>query len=348
MGAEHSISLSSAAGIIRSLEKCGVPVIKIGIRRDGDWFIFRGSTDLIPNGEWERADIVPAYPVRILGECGFFACGEILSVRAAIIALHGDFGEDGTVQGALRTAGIPYAGCGVCAGAICADKAICKMLAEYSGVPTVPWVLYTKCDVGAPCGYGNVCRDKRLAISEAQRKFGFPMFVKPAGLGSSIGASCAMNAEELSLAIDKAAAEGDGRVLIERHIDILCELECAYLEMDGRAIYTSAGSILADGGFYDFKTKYEALKKVKVDDSAEICSDVGQRLQDYCKRLVAVTGIRQLARIDFFLSKDKDVYFNEINTFPGMTESSLYPRLVAKAGVDFDKLAISLTDGACL
>lgn len=348
MGAEHSVSLHTAYSIISSLERRGVPVLKIGITRDGAWYTYVGDTAAIPAGEWELGELAPTYPVRLGQRSGFLSGCDLVTAFAAFIALHGNFGEDGIVQGALTSAGIKYVGCGVSAGAVCSDKAYTKILAESIGIPTVPWVLYISRASGKKEGYGNVFANKTTAVSEAIKRLGFPMFVKPTCLGSSIGAGRANNIEELDRAIDTAALAGDGRVLIERAVNSVCELECAYLSVDGEEIYTEPGSIRTDGGFYDFSTKYEGCGKAIVSPTSDVRRDITRELCGYARELVALLGIRQLSRIDFLLDGDGKIYFNEINTFPGMTESSLYPELLRLVGVDFDRLIGILADGARL
>jgi len=348
MGAEHSVSLHTAYSIIRSLERCGACVLKIGITRDGTWYTYAGDTAAIPTGEWESGELSLTYPVRLGQRSGFLSGSDVITVGAAFIALHGNFGEDGVIQGALTSAGIKYVGCGVSAGAACADKAYTKMLAESIGIPTVPWVLYINRGSGEKEGYGNVFVDKATAVCEAVKRLGFPMFVKPASLGSSIGAGRANNIEELNRAIDAAASAGDGRVLIERAVNLICELECAYLFAEGEEIYTEPGSIRTDGGFYDFSAKYGGGGKALVSPTADLGQSISLELCRYARGLVALLGIRQLSRIDFLLDGDGKIYFNEINTFPGMTESSLYPELLRRVGVDFDKLIGAFVNGARL
>ena len=309
-GAEHDISRRSAEYLISLAKKRkNTRLLPILIDRGGEWFIEDGSHRL------------PTYPVRLFGRSGLLADGKIIAVDAAIPVLHGDFGEDGRVQGALECAGISYAGAGVYAGGAALDKCHTKIIAERLGIPTVEWVEV------------RIENDAALvrAVSEAEEKIGYPMFVKPVCLGSSIGASVVRRRSELRSAILSAATLGDGRALVERLVEDKRELECALIVKDGELLVSRPAEVLSSG-FYSFVEKYSENTHTRLILSADIGEDEADRLAGYSRALFSALSLRDLARIDFFLSGG-NIYLNEVNTMPGFTASSLYPRLIASLGI---------------
>ena len=181
---------------------------------------------------------------------------------------------------------------------------------------------------------------KRLA-----EKLGYPLFIKPARAGSSIGIGKAETPEQLTLAIESALRVSDGRIIVEKLIDSPTELECAYLggQYD---IYTAPGSVVSDGEPYSYDRKYSSSRGVSISKKADVSDEIKEKIKDYSKRLKVFSGLRDIGRFDYFLS-DGNLYFNEVNSFPGMTESSLYPEMLALCGVslsDFVKSLVSMLD----
>ena len=320
-GVEREISEISAQSLCRMIDQTAYEIIPIGISPDGAWYAYYGEHEKIGNGAWLRdgKNLRPTFPVKIGEKSGFLIDGEILPVYCAIPCLHGNLGEDGTVQGALRTARIKYVGQDVYSSAITSDKAYTKLVAEHLSVPTAKWTLLTR-------------EDAHHALSLAEAAVGFPMFLKPARLGSSIGAHPVYDSEGFYAAYRDAYAL-DGRVLVEELIPIKYELECAYLSTDGEIRLAPYGKILSDGAFYDFGAKYDGKLSPKTSAEERCGSSLEADLCDYATRIVDFVGIRDLARIDFFVTTEEKIFFNEINVFPGMTESSLYPKLTEQMGL---------------
>ena len=264
---------------------------------------------------------IPTYPVRISEKSGFILNGEILEVAAAIPLLHGDFGEDGKIQGALSTAHIPFVGCECFSGAVASDKIYSKIIAEHLSVPTVKWVLADK-----ESTYPE-------AKKEAEESIGYPMFIKPPTLGSSIGAHKVSCEKEFKDAFLDAKSSGDGRVLIEKYVDTVCEIECAVF-YDKKMLFAPYGRICTDGAVYDYLGKYENRSSPTVIHGKGV-NPKEEKIIEYSKRIAEFLMLRHLSRIDFFLSSDGEIYFNEINTFPGMTSTSLYPLITEDMGYGY-------------
>lgn len=322
-GQEHQISCLSACRIFRYIKSGFKSPVCIYISRDGGWYFFPSGEMLIATAESiDISGLTPTYPVLIRGKSGFILDGGVLKVDCCIPALHGDFGEDGVVQGALECAKIPYVGQSVLQGALCADKEYTKLVAISAGIPTAPYTVYRS------SVYDKKTADKLLA--EAKAAFGYPMFIKPAGLGSSIGARAVRSDTEFHEALRSAVEICRGKVLIEALVPTELELECAYLG-GSHGTVTAPGSVCASGDFYDFKRKY-IDKSAKTRVTADIPESIGALAREYSERLITLLSLRDIARIDFFLSNGK-LIFNEINTFPGFTEDSLYEKMLCEAGI---------------
>lgn len=295
-GHEHSVSVSGAENLLSLIDGERYGVYTVIIEKNGKMRLSEGGAEL--------------FPVMREGKGVFLTDkGDILRVDCAFPLLHGDFGEDGSVQGLLTSLNIPFVGSDTRASAICLDKAVTKAAAEALGIPTVPWRLITD-------GHGADLTP--------------PLFIKPDCLGSSVGASPARSDEELISAIATASELGGRRVLAERLIEPLRELECAYFSAQGEEFVSRPGEILCDG-FYSYGRKYSEGAAEGV-CRAELPARITERIREWAMELCRFIGVRHLARVDFFLSGD-DLYFNEINTMPGMTERSLYLRLLESEGI---------------
>ena len=244
--------------------------------------------------------------------------GERIEIDCAIPLLHGDYGEDGVVQGALECADIPYVGCDVSASALCRDKGIVKIIAEHIGIPTLPHRIV---------GVGS-------AHPKAEHKIPLPAFVKPAGLGSSIGAMAAYDEKNLGEAIENALSLCD-RVIIEPCLINKRELECGYFSDGEREIFTEPGEIHICGS-YGYEQKYHD-PQIRLSPVADIPKHLSERIREYSARLVHYLGVRHISRVDFFLSGE-EIYFNEINTMPGFTDGSLYRMMMSAIGIDEGEL----------
>ncbi len=305
-GAENAISQKSAENLISYIDKKRYTPLPVEIKKNGDWYIRTGLSD------------VPTFPIVKHGKGGFILDSEFISVFCAVICLHGEYGEDGNVQGTLRTAHIPYIGQDVYASSLTSDKAYTKIIAEHLGIPTARWMI-------------SSALDAKAVKAEAEEKIGYPMFIKPARLGSSVGAHPVYSAEEFINAYSEALSHGEKRILIEELVNIKYEAECAFLETDKKH-FIPDGKIFTDGKFYGYREKYlENAPKTETDPDGKI--EIQKKMTEYSRLLVDSIGIRHISRIDFFVTEDNKVIFNEINTVPGMTDTSLYPKLTENTGL---------------
>ena len=326
---EHAISCVSAGSILRHLDPRRFEVVPVGIARDGSWL----RTDADPDQL--------AITDRRLPEVGGHTdtplqrAAEILAgVDVVFPILHGPYGEDGTIQGLLELAGLPYVGAGVFASAAGMDKEFSKKLMGAAGLPIGDYV---------------VLRPKQAApTSEEIERLGFPMFVKPARGGSSIGVSRVLDVTELPEAIAEARRH-DPKVIIEAAIDGR-EVECGVLEFpDGSVKASAIGEIrVAVGGrddsFYDFETKY-LDDAAELDVPAKVDDDTADVLRELTIRTFNALDCQGLARVDFFLTKDGPVV-NEINTMPGFTTISMYPQMWSASGIEYDTLVGTMVETA--
>lgn len=309
-GYESEVSLRGAENIRPIIEK-NYRCLSVFIDKDGRW-LFDGKEVLLKKG-------------------GIVVEGEYVGIDCAFPLLHGDFGEDGRVQGALDCASIPYVGCDTTVSGICRDKFVVKSVAKSLGIPTLPCILGLKSE-----GIDKI-------VTESEEKVGYPAFIKPTALGSSVGASSAADRDELIAAL-KNAFSLSGRVIIEPCLALKRELECGYFGAKGKELFTKCGEILCDG-FYSYDKKYSS-PEIKILPRAEVGEEINAKIQDYAAMLVRALGIRGLSRIDFFLSGDS-LYFNEINSMPGMTKASLYPKMIESAGISLGE-SIDLLIQDCL
>lgn len=336
---EHKISCLSAGSVLAQLDPARYDVVPVGITPDGAWVL--GPTDPaelrlqgreLPEVTSGRPVALPADPTR--RELIALDDGSSLGrVDVVLPVLHGPGGEDGTVQGLLESAGVPYVGAGVLSSAASMDKDITKRLLRDAGLAVGDVVVLT--------------RDRDTLTDDERARLGLPVFVKPARAGSSVGITRVADWADLDTAIATARAE-DPKVLVEAAI-VGREIECGVLEHpDGRVEASVPAEIRVvggDAGWYDFDTKY-------LDDACEL--DVPAKLDDDVAEAVRATAVavfqamdvEGLARVDFFLTADGSLVVNELNTVPGFTATSLYPRMWATAGVDYPTLLTTLVETA--
>ena len=298
-GREREVSIRGRNHVLPLIDADKYEIIEIHIDNDGRWMTENG--EVCPHGG------------------GFIHTEEekFTHVDCAIPLLHGDFGEDGRVQGALECASIPYVGCDVSAAAVCRDKVFVKTVARHIGVPTLPFIL--------------TLRDEGIdyAVRQAEESFSYPMFIKPTSLGSSVGASAAESRRELISALTVAFTLSE-RVMIEPCLTDKRELECGYLGVKGKELFTNPGEILCDG-LYSYEEKYSSCRVALV-IRAKLSDPQREAICEYSRRLVRTLGVRDLCRVDFFLSGN-EIYFNEINTMPGFTDGSLYAKMIEAYGI---------------
>ena len=311
--AEHEVSLRSAYSVLESMSKSKYIVYKIGITKDGKWYLFEGDNELILKGEWLQNGKNTPIRVDFCRKC-FVIGGECIRPDVAFGVLHGDYGEDGRVTALFELLGIKAVGCPSASGALCMDKVLCKLVAMEHLVPVVPYAVVT--DAECDCDFeGDV-------------------FVKPSKSGSSIGVSRASGKEQISSAIAEALKYSSS-VLIEKAIKG-AECEVALTEMNGRVIVSEVGQIVYKSDFYDYSTKY-ASNTVKYKIPAKISEECRILCKKYAIEMFRALGCKGLCRADFFVCGD-EVYFNEVNSMPGFTAISMYPMLMKHKGYKMSAL----------
>ena len=337
MSPEHAVSLRSAESVLNNLNPEKYNIYPVGITRDGRWLHF-SSTDysLLPSGEWEHyPDNYPVAisPVRGQGLLCFEADGiSNIALDVVFPVLHGENGEDGAIQGLMQLSGIPCVGSNVAASAVCMDKTLTKLVVDHIGQPQAAWVLVRRCEIQ---------HRMEAILAQLQAKFSFPMFVKPAGTGSSVGVSKAIDALSLQKAL-RLAAEYDEKILVEEFIHGR-EVEVAVMGNDS-PIASICGEIDSGAEFYDYDAKYVTDTSVAY-IPARITEDVAEQVRDAAVKIYSALGCRGLSRVDFFVTyADNRMVFNEINTLPGFTSISMYPKLFDASGVEYSVLLDRLLD----
>ena len=335
---EHDVSLRSARAVISHLPK-DVQVLLIGITRKGAWYRYDGSPDCLTDNSWlsDESKIFPLYAS--LSERGVLIeqNGTRHKIDAVFPVLHGQNCEDGRLQGFLDTLGVPYVGCGCSASVLGMDKVTAKIIATEGGIPVARFLLVTKDELSKEGGLS-------LAVARVEQKFPtYPVFVKAVCSGSSVGAYRANDRAELENALT-LAAEVDERILVEEFI-VGKEVECAVLQAGGKTVAFTPGEIDPGAEFYDYDTKYTA-DTASYYIPARISEEALSAVRDYAMRIFGLLGCRHLSRVDFFVTEDERVIFNEINTLPGFTSISMYPKLCEHGGVSFDALVATLVKEA--
>ncbi len=347
---EHAVSCATAAGVMRAIDRDVYDVLPIGIAKDGRWVVASGDAGalelspghipevdgsgaavLVPLSTTERSmrTLEPGAPPTALGE-----------VDVVFPLLHGPFGEDGTIQGLLELADIRYVGSGVLASAVMMDKHYMKIVFTGHGLPVGPYVVITDREWQ---------RDPPASM-DAVAALDWPVFVKPARAGSSMGITKVSEPEALRTAIE-FAREHDPKVIVESGI-VGREIECGVLEgRDGAPARTSeVGEIQVVQGhdFYDFEAKYLAEQDVELTCPAKVPDEVSDEVRRVAAAAFEAAGCEGLARVDCFYTEHGDVIINEINTMPGFTPQSMYPRMWAASGLDYPDLIDELIQLALL
>lgn len=338
---EHTISCVSASSILANLDPERFEVVPIGITREGGWVLGTDDPDVLRIHGRELPSVQSGQPVVLAGDptrrelVGVEPGAEALGgVDVVFPVLHGAFGEDGTIQGLLELAGIPYVGAGVLASATAMDKVFAKKLLAADGLP-----------VG---DYALIARDETTVRAADRERLGLPVFVKPARAGSSIGISKVTDWAEVDAAIAHARVT-DPRVLVEAAV-VGRELECGVLEFpDGRveASLPAEIRVLTDDetAWYDFETKYLG-DAAELDIPAKVDDEVTERLRAMAIRAFHAVDCQGLARVDFFVGSDGALTINEVNTMPGFTTTSAYPKMWEVTGMDYPSLLSTLVDTA--
>ena len=327
MSSEHEVSRVSVGNFVNNIDREKYETLAVGITKEGCWLYTEATAAQMADGSWEElAGNMPCVISPDRADHGmilFTPEGHVEKVHVDVVipVLHGLWGEDGTVQGLLELAGIPYVGCGVLASAVCMDKAVANALFEANGVPHTRWLAADRWEIES---------DLEGVCEGVEKKLGWPVFVKPANAGSSVGISKVSSRDELKKAID-LALENDRKVVFEAFVDGQ-EVECAVIGSDP-AVATRPGEILAGAEFYTYDDKYKNgvsqtvipahLPEAKLDE-----------VKTYAAMAYTALNCEGLARCDFFVEHGTGrVLINEINTFPGFTSISMYPKLMEHEGL---------------
>ena len=330
MSPEHNVSLRSAESVLNNMDAEKYNIFPVGITKEGDWILY-GSTDYskLPTGQWlecpenRRAAISPIRGQGLLVFEGDCVMWEMIEVVFPV--LHGENGEDGTVQGLLQLAGIPYVGPHVAASAVSMDKTLTKLVADNAGVVQAAWQLVRDTEVR---------NHMDQVVVRLENKFAYPMFVKPAGTGSSVGVSKATDRDSLINALTHAA-QFDSKILVEEFIHGR-EVEVAVMG-NASPVASICGEIDSGADFYDYDAKYITDTSVAY-IPARIPEDVEEFVREQAVKIYSAIGCQGLSRVDFFVTyEDNRVVFNEINTLPGFTSISMYPKLFAASGISYQE-----------
>ncbi len=329
---EHEVSLVSAASVIRGLDPDKYEAVPIGITKDGHWLIGEGAAKMLPEVlKTGRRVMLTADPTEAaLMPLDRGAGAQRLDVIFPV--LHGTYGEDGTIQGMLDLAGLPYVGAGVLGSAIGMDKDVAKRLCQSERIPVVPWVTVHRWQWE---------RDPVAVKSQIEEKFPYPVFVKPATLGSSVGMTKVHKGDELGAAMDLACEFGL-KVLVEKAVSAR-EIEVSVL--GNHAPKASVpGEIVPHREFYDYTAKY-LEDGTRLIIPAQLKPAQVQKIQSLAVEAFRALELSGMARVDFFLEKKGNkLYLNEVNTIPGFTSISMYPKLWEASGISFRQLIDKLID----
>jgi D-alanine-D-alanine ligase len=327
---EHEVSLQSARYIIRSLAEAGHEVIPIGITQEGQWLYHPDILEML----LEDADLSSARQVmldlRFLGS-GFVADGSVLPVDVVFPVLHGPFGEDGTVQGALELPGIPYVGAGVLGSALGMDKGQMKAAFRSRNLPVGSYIAFYDWE-----WHG----ERRYILDRVEKRLGWPVFVKPANLGSSVGITKARRAEEFLASVEEALLF-DTKVIVEAAV-VGREVEVSVMGNEHPRA-SVVGEIVPSNEFYDYKAKYVDNKSDLI-IPAQLDDSVAERVRELAVEAFWAVDAIGLARVDMFVQGDGTVLLNEINTMPGFTAISMYPKLWEKSGISGPELVNKLVE----
>ncbi len=320
---EHEVSRISAYSIIKNIDRELFDIVMIGVTKQGEWLPYNGDIEALPDGSWEKSANPTGCSTLTKGNEAIETCDVILPV------LHGQNGEDGTVQGLFELMDLPYVGCGVFASAACMDKVYTKVILEKAGIPQCRHVVAHR---------HILAQNPHIYDEEIAEKLGFPCFVKPANCGSSVGVHKVKTSEALADALADAQ-KYDRKIIIEEFVDGR-EIECAVLgNIDAMA--AAPGEIKPSKEFYDYEDKYIKGSSVTC-IPADLPEEAAERIRSLARKAFAAMDCSGLARIDFFYKEDGTVILNELNTLPGFTDISMYSKLWIAEGMTYTALLTKL------
>lgn len=331
VSSEHNVSCVSATSVIKSTPKDKYNVVMLGITKEGEMYLYTGDVENLANDGWlnDKENLKKAtistnhsdHGILVLDNGKF----ELIKIDVCFPVLHGKNGEDGTMQGLLTIAGIPYVGCNTMASAVCMDKAMTNAICDVNGIAQAKWKYITKYDFST---------NGKEFSKECEEYLGLPVFIKPANAGSSVGVRKAKSVDEIYSALEYAF-QFDDRVVVEEGIDG-AEVECAVMGND-EPFAGAVGEIEPCNEFYDFDAKYESDSGLHI--PARISEEKIKEIQEKAVKAYKAWGCSGLARVDFFVRySDGAVLLNEPNTLPGFTSISMYPMLMKAVGIPVSEL----------
>ena len=331
MSPEHEVSLRSAESVLNNIDKEKYNVFPVGIAKDGDWILFKGEDySMLPAGTWmtcegnRRCAISPIRGQGLLCFEGDCVVRETIDVVFPV--MHGENCEDGAMQGLLKLAGIPYVGPHVSASAVAMDKTLTKLVMDNAGIPQAAWQLVRG---------GELKHRLDQIVENLESRFVYPMFVKPAGTGSSVGVSKAADRDSQVKALE-FAAKYDDKILVEEFIRGR-EVEVAVMG-NSSPVASGCGEIDSGAEFYDYEAKYVTDTSTAY-IPARISEEVEEQVRELAVKVYSAIGCQGLSRVDFFVTYEGErIVFNEINTLPGFTSISMYPKLFAASGIPYGEL----------
>lgn len=324
---EHEVSVTSARSVMSALDPERWEVVPFGVTRGGGWMTPGETRQALAEGRRSFE-----------GDArGLLSSGDALAALArcdvAFPLIHGTYGEDGTIQGFFELVGMPYAGAGVAASAIGMDKAVMKALFREAGIHQARYAVLRAWDIDA---------DEQQAREYVEATLGYPVFVKPANGGSSVGVTKAHSREDLSHAF-RVALGYDDKIVAEEGVANARELECSVLGNE-RPEASVVGEVVPDREFYDYDSKYDAESRTALHIPAKIDPETSGQVRELALRMYQVMGCEGYARVDFFLCPDGEVLANEVNTIPGFTSISMYPKLWGATGLGYTDLLSQILD----
>jgi D-alanine-D-alanine ligase len=328
--AEHEVSLQSAKNIMRAIDKMKYDVVVLSIDKKGSWHLHQNPDVLLCEDNLKEIQIKPineevalipgGQSIQLITTLNKKAINE---VDVVFPVLHGPYGEDGTVQGLLKLANIPFVGASVLGSAIGMDKDVMKRLLRDAGLPIAQFLVFNKSSIS------------EITFEEIEIKLGLPFFIKPANLGSSVGIRKVKKREEFESAVHNAF-QYDTKILLEECV-LGREIECSVLGNDN-PIASLPGEIIPHDDFYSYKAKYIDEKGALLDIPAKLPDNIREQVREYAIQAFKVLCCEGMARVDFFLRENMEIIINEINTIPGFTKISMYPKLWEVSGIPYEEL----------
>jgi D-alanine-D-alanine ligase len=330
---EYEVSLNSVYSILSNIDREKYTVHTLGITKEGKWLYYSGDAEYIKDGTWCERDVFPAMIVPDFGSNTLYVCKDGCSqihIDVVFPVMHGAYSEDGTLQGLLEMSGLPYVGPGCLASAVAMDKVFTKLVLNNFEIPQAEYTFFKDEQIHAGVG---ICAD------EAEKKFSYPMFVKPANAGSSVGTGKATDRKALEDALLNAA-KYDSKVIIEEYIKGK-EIEVAVMGNGNCLKISCPGEIDPGSDYYDYDTKYKNNTS-SVHIPAVIPEDTASKVRDYAKTIYCALGCKGMSRVDFFVCENGRIVFNEINTLPGFTTISMYPKLFIHEKMSYSEIIDNL------